>query len=89
MAQTKVKACCLSFVSTENLLTEDIDLTEGDMKLTVDQKLELLARFRGHTSFKATKLWPGGVLIFDIDPSLGKSTPHHPYRNFNFNFNCC
>ena len=81
MAQTNVKTCCLSFVSAENLLTEDIDLIEGDMKLTVDQKLELLAGFRGDTSFKTTKLWPGGVLIFDIDPSIGKSSPHHPYCN--------
>lgn len=59
---------------TENLLTEDIDLIEGDMKLTIDQKLELVAGYHGDINSKATKLWPGGVIIFDIDPSLGKTS---------------
>lgn len=42
------------------------------MKLTLDQKLELLAGSGGQKIFKATKLWPGGIVTYDIDTSLGE-----------------
>ncbi|CAH3142038.1 unnamed protein product [Porites lobata] len=54
----------------ENLLTGDKDLIEGDMKLTLDQKIELLAGSGGQKIFKDTKLWPGGIVTYDIDTSL-------------------
>lgn len=43
------------------------------MKLTLDQKLELLAGYRRDMRLKATKLWPRGVLIYDIDPVVGEN----------------
>ena len=62
----------LMLLFTENLLTGDKDLIEGDMKRTLDQKLELLAGSGGQKIFKATKLWPGGIVTYDIDTSLGE-----------------
>ena len=42
------------------------------MKLTLDQKLELLAGSGEQKIFKATKLWPGEIVTYDIDTSLGE-----------------
>lgn len=60
------------YISAENLLTEEGDLFQGDIKLTVDQKFELLSgSLRGKSSI-TSNLWPGGVLVYHIEPSLGK-----------------
>lgn len=42
------------------------------MKLTIGQKFELFSRSWGKNSSITAHLWPGGVLIYDIERSLGK-----------------
>ncbi|KAJ7393854.1 hypothetical protein OS493_003521 [Desmophyllum pertusum] len=56
----------------ENLLDEDSDLFQGDIKLTVDQKLELLSGSWSGKSSITANFWPGGVLVYHITPSLAK-----------------
>ena len=49
---------------SENLhLTRDNELTEGDMKFLPGQIT------RGSVT---TRLWPGGVFVYDIESTLGK-----------------
>ena len=59
-------------ISAENLLIEDGDLFQGDIKLTIDQKFELFSGSSRAKNSITANLWPGGVLVYHIAPSLGK-----------------
>lgn len=65
-------------LSTENIGIKNAKLFEGDMVLNTVQRL---AAMKGLDVDKATgnargsilnKQWPGGVLIYDVDPQIGK-----------------
>lgn len=65
-------------LSTENLGIKNAKLFEGDMILNSVQRL---AAMKGLDVDKATgntrgsilnKQWPGGVMIYAIDPQIGK-----------------
>lgn len=65
-------------LSTENLGIKNAKLFEGDMILNSVQRL---AAMKGLDVDKATgntrgsilnKQWPGGVMIYSIDPQIGK-----------------
>lgn len=67
-------------LSTENLGIKNAKLFEGDMILNSVQRL---AAMKGLDVDKATgntkgsilnKQWPGGVMIYAIDPQIGKET---------------
>jgi len=65
-------------LSTENIGIKNAKLFEGDMVLNTVQRL---AAMKGLDVDKATgnargsilnKQWPGGVLIYAVDPQIGK-----------------
>ena len=64
-------------VIAENRDIEDPDLFEGDMRLTPLQRgyammgLDVFATNRQGASIRSP-LWPGGVLIYEISPTLGR-----------------
>ena len=61
----------------ENQSIQNPNLFEGDMILTPEQRykaehgidVDSEDRKRGSIRFK---LWPGGVVVYDIQPTLGK-----------------
>jgi len=66
------------FLSTENIGIKNAKLFEGDMVLNTVQRL---AAMKGLDVDKATgnargsilnKQWPGGVMIYAVDPQIGK-----------------
>ena len=65
-------------LSTENIGIKNAKLFEGDMVLNTVQRL---AAMKGLDVDKATgnargsilnKQWPGGVMIYAVDPQIGK-----------------
>ena len=82
-----------SFVSlTENLGIKNVKLFEGDMVLNSIQRL---AAMKGLDVDKATgnargsilnKQWPGGVMIYAVDPQIGKEALGGLSDRFNWCF---
>ena len=68
---------CINGTFAENRDIEDPDLFEGDMRLTPLQRgyavmgLDVSASNRQGASIRSP-LWPGGVLIYEISPTLGR-----------------
>ena len=68
----------LCFYILENVGLDDPNVFEGDMILTPGQRLAAMtggdvskAGGEGRASIRKN-LWRGGVLIYEIDPALGK-----------------
>lgn len=60
------------YTFTENRGVDDPNLFEGDMRLTPEQRKELLASVLQKRGAQRWGQWPNGVLIFTISPTLGK-----------------
>lgn len=54
----------------ENRGIDDPELYEGDMKLTMDQRMEVESR--GERAAINVQLWPNGEIIYDLDPTFCK-----------------
>ena len=62
---------------SENRDINEPDLFEGDMRLTPEQRGRVMMGMDFHKSDRQGAairqgLWPGGVIVYDIKPTLGK-----------------
>ena len=73
-------------LSTENLGIKDTKLFEGDMVLNSVQRLAALKgldvdKAMGNTRGSIlNKQWPGGVMIYAVDPQIGKEASEMPVK---------
>ena len=69
--------CTTCFFFSENRDINDPNLFEGDMILTPEQRgniemgLDVFKTDRQGAAIRG-RLWPGGVVAYDISPALGK-----------------
>ncbi len=78
----------LCILTLENDVNKDLNLFDGDIKLTGEQRLALALGLDvdnpfGRASHRGRQ-WPGGVMVFAIHPTLSKSKPA-AINNLNIN----